>query len=472
MQERFSVLSFADAHRSESRKDGSGADPHALREEEQTSWFRDLIEEIRGELAAPRGRTEEERHAYTDSLNRAVIGYEQDRRRMMAIIQDLLARRRIHRPPPASVRNATLAEAIFAEIVGWSVLEPVLKHREGLEEIQVVGERIFEVRGGTPVQSNQQFQSVRDLERLQQNLVLFNKDSLHIRKKWAEVALLDGSRVTMTGWGFTSAPTLTIRFYAASAYELDKLADPELATMNDRMAGLIRLLLRSCFNMVITGSTNSGKTTLIKAMIRELPDHERLVTIESRYELMIKRDFPNKNVIEYEVDEEDPKHDGAQAFKLALRQSPKRICHAEIRDKDANMYVRACTRGHDGSVTTVHASTLEDAPEAIADMCMMDERGMDPERLVRRIAEYVTHIGLEMAIVNGKRKLVRIGEFEYKDGAVRVRDWVRYSYADDRWLFPMCVSSKAMDRLARFDPAGFREMNGWLKEVRHASDHK
>jgi pilus assembly protein CpaF len=468
MQERFSVLSFADRQRSESRIDGEKS--VLLQNEEQVAWFKDLIEEIRGELSAPRGRTEEERQSYTDILNRAVIGYEEDRRRMMAIVQDLLTRRRIHRPPPPSVRYASLAEAVFAEIVGWSVLEPILQKREGLEEIQVVGERIFEVRGGLPVPSHQQFRSIRDLERLQQNLVLFNKDSLHVRKKWAEVVLLDGSRVTMTAWGFTSAPTLTIRFYISAVYVLDKLAESKFATINDRIARVIRILLKGCFNMVVTGSTNSGKTSLIKAMIRELPDHERLITIESRYELMIKRDFPGKNVIEYEIDEDDPKHSGAQAFKLALRQSPKRICHAEIRDGDANMYVRACTRGHDGSITTVHVSSLEDVPEAIADMCMMDERGMDPGRLVRRIAEYVTHIGLEMVIVEGKRRLSRIGEFEFSDGHVRVRDWVRYSYEEDRWLFPMQVSPKAMDRLARFDQPGLVELSKWLKEERNALD--
>lgn len=462
MQERFSVLSFADRHRLESGKAGDKSGP--CREEEQAVWFRDLIEEIRGELAAPRGRTEEERQSYTDTLNRAVIGYEQDRRSMMAVIQDLLARKRIHRAPPSSVRYASLPEAVFAEIVGWSVLEPILERREGLEEIQVVGERIYEVRGGIPVPSSRQFGSVRELERLQQNLVLFNKDSLHARKKWAEVALLDGSRVTMTGRGFTSVPTLTVRFYTSAVFELDKLASPGFATVSVRMAGIIRLLLESCFNMVVTGPTNSGKTSLIKAMIRELPDHERLVTIESRYELMIRRDYPNKNVIEYEIDEDDPKHSGAQAFKLALRQSPKRIVHAEIRDQDANLYVRACTRGHDGSVTSVHVSALEDVPAAIADMCLLDERGMDAGRLVRRITEYVTHIGLEMALVEGKRKLVRIGEFEFKNGSVHVRDWVRYSHGKRRWDYPMNVSPRALERLARYGHSGFGEPDRQLRE--------
>ncbi|MDF2926652.1 MAG: secretion system protein [Paenibacillaceae bacterium] len=462
MQERFSVLSFADRHRSQAEKDRAvSREPARHQETGHDAWYRDLVDEIRTEIAAPRGRTEEERQAYTDALNRAVIGYEDARRTIMGIVMDLLTKKRVHRPPPAASGSPTLPEAVFAEIVGWNVLECLLKQKEGLEEIQVVGESVFEVRGGKPSLSKIRLPSLKDLDRLQQNLVLFNQDSLHIRKKWAEVTLLDGSRVTMTGMGFTSAPTLTIRFYTTALYELDRLADPEYGTLSQSMVKLLLILIRCCFNMVITGPTNSGKTSLIKAMIREMPDHERLVTIESRYELMVKRDFPNKNCVEYEINEDDPRHSGAQAFKLALRQSPKRICHAEIRDEDANIYVRACTRGHDGSITTVHVSSLEDAPEAIADMCMMDGRGMDPARLVRRIAQYVTQVGLEMALVNGQRKLVRIAEFEYRDEAVYARDWVRYDFIRQRWDYPLSFSPKALERMARFDPEGLRVLQSW-----------
>lgn len=462
MEKKFSVLSFAEIRRQE-------ADAHPGLEkqswpEEQSKWFRELVEDIRSAIAAPRGRTEEERQAYTDMLNRAVIGYEQDRRGIMGVIQDLLAQKRIHRGPPEGSRYTTLQEAIFAEVIGWNVLETVILNKGGLEEIQVIGERVFEVRNGIPAPSDVRFTSVRDLERLQQNLVLFNKDSLHVRKRWAEVALLDGSRVTMTGMGFTSAPTLTIRFYSSAVFELSRLAQPQYGTMTEPMMELLLLLIRCCFNLVVIGPTNSGKTSLIKALIREMPDHERLVTIESRYELMIRRDFPAKNCIEYEIDEDDPRHSSAQAFKLALRQSPKRICHAEIRDEDANIYVRACTRGHEGSVTTVHASSLEDAPEAIADMCMLDNRGMDPVRLVRRIAGYVTQVGLEMALVNGRRKLVRVGEYEYRKDTVHIRDWVRYDYTTGNWTYPMDVSQRAVDRICRHDPDGLAALQQ-LKEA-------
>ncbi|MFC5446730.1 ATPase, T2SS/T4P/T4SS family [Paenibacillus aestuarii] len=416
--------------------------------------FYQWVQDIRSELVMVKGRNEEEKQHYNETLNRAILGYEEERGQLLAIIHDLVAKRRLTDIPPRASGYATLPEAIFAEIIGLNVLELILKQRDGLEEIQVVGQRIFEVRSGMPVPSVYMLPSVRELERIQQNLVLFNQDTLNPRKRWAEVVLRDGSRVTMTGFGFTAEPTLTIRFYTVKRFDLATLAGPELATMNVRMKDLLLCLIRSYFNIVVIGPTNSGKTNLIKAIIAEMDDHERIITIESRFELYLKRDFPLKNVVEYEIDDQDGRHDGAQAFKLALRQSPKRICHAEIRDDDANLYVRACTRGHEGSITSVHVNELEDVPDAITDMCMLDGRGMNPDRLTKRITEYVTQIGLEMAVVQGKRKLVRIGEYSYENNEVRVRDLALYDNITDRWTFPGKLSHRASHRIAKYDQAG------------------
>ncbi|MBM7565271.1 ATPase, T2SS/T4P/T4SS family [Paenibacillus sacheonensis] len=328
-----------------------------------------------------------------------------------------------------------------------NVLELVLREREGLEEIQVVGTSIFEVRDGAALPSPFAFASLREVERIQQNLVLYNNDRINPRKRWAEVMLRDGTRVTMTGFGFTAKPTLTLRFYTVRRFELAQLSEPDYGTLSDRIRFMLLAALQARFNIVVIGPTNSGKTNLIKALIGELPDEERLVTIEGRHELMLQRDFPAKNVIEYEVDEEDPLHRSAQAFKLALRQSPQRIVHAEIRDEDANIYVRACTRGHAGSMTTLHASALEDVPEAIADMCLLDGRAMSPERLTKRIAEYVTQLGIEMRLVAGRRRLVRLGELGWENGETAVREWAVYDEGSGEWRYPQLPSAGALAKL-------------------------
>ncbi|MHA6480513.1 ATPase, T2SS/T4P/T4SS family [Paenibacillus sp. strain BS8-2] len=406
-----------------------------------------LIEDIRSYLSAPRGLTEEERRAYGETLNRAVLGFPQDREQVLAMIEERLIRLRVHHVEGWSHPYATLAEALFAEVVGLHILELVLANREGLEEIQVVGTRIYEVRGGIPELSRYSFGELKDVLRIQQNLVLFNNDRITPRKKWAEVMLRDGSRVTMTGFGFTASPTLTIRFYTMRTFSLSALAAKPYRTMNDKMVELLRAVLAARFNVVVIGATNSGKTNLIKAMIGELPDEERIITIEGRFEMMLGRDFPGKNIIEYESSEEEGIHSPEQAFKLALRQSPQRIVHAEIRDGDANIYVRACTRGHSGSLTTVHANTLEDVPEAITDMCMLDKRAMNAERLAKRITEYVTEVGIQMKVVSGRRIMSRIGELCWENGEAVVRDWAVYDEHNDEWRLGGTPSEKKARRL-------------------------
>lgn len=458
-ENRFSLISFAREVKQNRRQEQSQRSVSSRHGGGRQREFRELVDEIRSELVQMQGRTEEEKKEFSELLNRAVLGFREQRNILLAKIQDMLIKKGKHDAFPAPGNYSTLAEAIFAEVIGLNVLELVLKSKEGLEEVQVVGRRIFEVRGGRAYPSPYRFESVRDVERIQQNLVLFNQDVLNRKKRWAEAMLSDGSRVTMTGFGFTGEPTLTIRFFTRNYFPLDELCRPELGTIDETILFLLRTVLKSRFNLVIIGATNTGKTNLIKSLVAELPDSERIVTIETRFELQLKRDFPDKNVIEFEVDEEDPLHSSRQAFKLALRQSPERIIHAEIRDEDANIYVRACTRGHEGSMTTVHVSSLEDAPDAIADMCMLDGRGMNPDILRRRIAEYVTQIGIEMANVDGQRKVVRIAEFSVRDEKIQVTDLVRFDYQRRRWLTYGPFSKKAAERILKHDRDSYER---WL----------
>src|SRR5699024_9321544 len=133
----------------------------------------------------------------------------------------------------------TLAEAVFAEVIGLNVLELVLKAKEQLEEVQVVGPLIYEVKGGIERLSPFRFDYIQDVERIQQNLVLFNKDVLNQTKRWAEVMLSDGSRVTMTGFGFTAEPTLTIRFFNRHQFHLFGLCETPYETLDEDVMNIL-----------------------------------------------------------------------------------------------------------------------------------------------------------------------------------------------------------------------------------------
>ncbi|WP_168119830.1 CpaF/VirB11 family protein [Paenibacillus sp. HB172176] len=448
-RKKFSVSQFTSRMQQEQMGQERVKSQYPEGEQPDSEQFERLADEIRSSLSAPRGLNDEQRRQYSETLNRAVLGFAQERNQMLAIIEDRLQRMRMHSIAGHAGPFASLAEALFAEVIGLNVLELVLADKEGLEEIQVVGTSIYEIREGEALPSRYSFEHQKDVERIQQNLVLYNNDRINPRKRWAEVMLRDGSRVTMTGFGFTAVPTLTIRFYTVRSFRLQSLAEQPYRTLDARMVDMLQAVLAARFNIVIIGPTNSGKTNLMKALIAELPDNERLITIENRFEMMLGRDFPSKNIIEYETSEDDPAHASSQAFKLALRQSPKRIIHAEIRDDDANIYVRACTRGHSGSMTTVHANRLEDVPEAITDMCMLDGRALNPERLVKRITEYVTEIGIEMRLWKGRRIISRISELHWHGGEVAVADWAWFDESSEEWSVTDSPSNKFGARMKR-----------------------
>src|SRR5690625_1789351 len=152
--------------------------------------YQRLIDDIRSELVQLQGRTEEEQKQNSELINRAVLGFEEERLMLLAMIQDMLIQKRVHdEVPPERSTYHTLAEAVFAEVIGLNVLELVLKAKEQLEEVQVVGPLIYEVKGGIERLSPFRFDSIQDVERIQQNLVLFNKDVLNQTKRWAEVML-------------------------------------------------------------------------------------------------------------------------------------------------------------------------------------------------------------------------------------------------------------------------------------------
>lgn len=428
--------------------------------------FMEIVDDIRAYLVDHRAESEEEQIAYSTALNRAVLGYSRERQAFLAMIQDRLAARRLHHLRPLSTQYATMAEAVFAEVIGMNVLESVLRDKEDLEEVQVIGTRIFEVRQGRARRSAYSFRSVEEVERLQQNLVLYNRDAINTRKRWAEVSLPDGSRVTMTSFGYTREPTITIRFFPVQVVKLDDLIQEPYHTLNEDASLLLKAFVSARLNLIIIGATNTGKSHLLKALIAEIPDEQRIVTIEQRCELLLGRTFPEKNIVEFETSDEDGVRLGEQAFRLALRQSPERIILAEIRDQEANLYVRACTRGHMGSMTTAHVNTLEDVPDAITDMCMLDKRGMNPERLRRRIARFVTQIGIEMQLVQGMRKIVRIAEISELDGQILVRDLIAYDADSDTWRAVQRISSESSEWIKRHAPEAYSRLRqrGWVTD--------
>jgi type IV secretion system protein VirB11 len=165
-------------------------------------------------------------------------------------------------------------------------------------------------------------------------------------------------------------------------------------------AAFMRLAVRSRKNILVSGPTGSGKTTWTKALIREIPSHERLITIEDARELVLDR-HPNHVRLFYSKDDQGvaritPK----QLLECCLRMKPDRILLAELRAGEAFDYLRNVNSGHPGSITSIHAASAELAFEQLVLLVKQNPGGRDLARsdiksLLYLLIDVVIQFGVE-----------------------------------------------------------------------------
>jgi type IV secretion system protein VirB11 len=239
------------------------------------------------------------------------------------------------------------------------------------------------------------------LETLGNSIANFTKQKLNEESPICSCSLPSGERVQVVSPPACDQGTysITIRKPSTRTFSLDDLsagglfehtriaaarssdADAELLAL--RNAGdwpaFLELAVKAKKNIMISGATGSGKTTLSKALIRLIPEHERLLTIEDTRELEV----PHRNRVHmmYSKDGQGQAKVGPkQLLEASLRMRPDRILLQELRDGTAFFYLRNVNSGHPGSITTVHADSAELAFEQLTLLVKESEGGRDLER--------------------------------------------------------------------------------------------
>jgi len=181
----------------------------------------------------------------------------------------------------------------------------------------------------------------------------------------------------------------TLEDYEASGMFKGILSDTNALSDSDRelldlhaarsWKAFLRCAVVNKKNILVSGATGSGKTTFAKALIREIPDHERILTIEDTLELVIPQ--PNHVRLIYSKDGQgQAKLSVRQLLESALRMRPDRILLQELRDASAFYYLRNVNTGHSGSITTIHADSALLAFEQLALLVKESEAGRDLKR--------------------------------------------------------------------------------------------
>ena len=310
-----------------------------------------------------------------------------------------------------------LFEAIVAEILGFGPLERYL-NMDGVTEIMVNGPKdVFIERNGKIERVNVAFEDNAHVLRIIERIVAPLGRRIDESSPLVDARLPDGSRVNAVVPPVAlNGPTLTIRRFAKIPLSAERIV--ELGTITQEAMTFLQACVVARLNVVISGNTASGKTTLLNILSANIPDGERIITIENAAELQLRQE----HVVTLETRAANVEGRGQVTARdlviNALRMRPDRIIVGEVRGGEALDMLQAMNTGHDGSMTTGHANSTRDMLSRLETMVLM--AGMDlPHRAIReQIASAIDLVVHEDRMRDGTRKVVSISEVQGMEGDV------------------------------------------------------
>ncbi len=352
----------------------------------------------------------------------ASLTMAQRRARLEKVSGHLIAR---EGPVLSAGERAALIRRVVDEALGLGVLEPLLAD-ESITEIMVNGpDHIFVERAGEVQRIDTTFTSVEQLYQTIDRIVALVNRRVDESSPMVDARLPTGERVNVIIPPLSLAgPILTIRRFPR-AYTIEELA--EGGAMDAPTGMLLASFVRARMNLVISGGTGTGKTTMLNAMSAFVPGDERIVTIEDAAELQLQQE----HVIPLES--RPPNIEGKGQITIrdlvrnALRMRPDRIIVGEVRGGETLDMIQAMNTGHDGSLVTVHANSADDAVYRLQTLASMSDVKLPYEAIrdqINNAIDVIVHLTRgpdgsrrigEISVVAGRREdfgLKRVMRFQ------------------------------------------------------------
>lgn len=313
--------------------------------------------------------------------------------------------------------RARLVRAAQADLLGLGPLDPLLAD-ESVSEIMVNGpDQIWIERNGKLFETDARFQDDNHVRRIIERIIAPLGRRCDEASPMVDARLPDGSRLNAIIPPLClNGPSLTIRKFSKKP-----LTSQDLVTRGAASAELMEFL-RACvlgkLNMIVSGGTGTGKTTMLNVLSSFIPNDDRIVTIENAAELQLQQ----RHVITLESRPANIEGRGEISIRdlmvNSLRMRPDRIVVGECRSGEALDMLQAMNTGHDGSMTTLHANTPRDAIARMETMCLM--AGMDlPARAIReQVAAAINVIVQLERMQDGSRRISKISEITGMEGEV------------------------------------------------------
>jgi pilus assembly protein CpaF len=328
--------------------------------------------------------------------------------------------------PLSGVEKQRLLNEIMDEIFGLGPIEQLLLDRT-ISDIVINGpHQIFIERHGLLESTDIKFTDEAHLLQVIQRIAARVGRRIDQSSPMLDARLLDGSRVnaiirplSLTG------PAVSIRRFGTMPLSLDALIGKD--TMAPEMAEFLKACVTCRLNILISGGTGSGKTTVLNVLSKWIPSGERVITLEDAAELQLQRE----HVVSLETRPPNIEGQGEvtqrDLLRNALRMRPDRIIIGEVRGAEALDMLQAMNTGHDGSMTTVHANRPRDALRRIENMVSM--AGLNyPVHVIRdQVASALNVIIHLNRMIGGGRKVASVAEITGTEGdTIALQEIFRY----------------------------------------------
>lgn len=310
-----------------------------------------------------------------------------------------------------------LAEELVHDILGLGPLEPLLED-DTIADIMVNGpDKTFVERSGKVVLSGIRFRDTAHLMNICQRIATAVGRRIDESSPMVDARLADGSRVNIVFPPLAlDGPYVSIRKFGRKTIDFAKLI--EWKALTAPVARILEIASQCRLNVVISGGTGSGKTTMMNAMSRLIDVGERVVTVEDAAELQ----FQQPHVVRLETRPSSLEGKGEitqrDLVRNALRMRPDRIIIGEVRGAEAFDMLQAMNTGHDGSMSTIHANTTRDALTRIENMVQMGNMGLPAKAIRTQIVGAVDLIIQVARQRDGGRRVTQVTEVCGMEGEV------------------------------------------------------
>ena len=324
--------------------------------------------------------------------------------------------------PLSFAEREQLSREILDEIFGLGPLEPLLKDPTISDILVNRFDRVYVERAGKLEITGLSFKDNQHLMQIIDRIVSRIGRRVDESSPMVDARLQDGSRVNAIIPPLAlDGACLSIRRFGRDPITARNMLDNK--TLTEPMLELLSAVVKGRLNVIISGGTGAGKTTVLNVLSGYIPNSERIVTIEDAAELQLKQE----HVVRLET--RPPNIEGKGSVRMrqlvinSLRMRPDRIVVGEVRGEEAFDMLQAMNTGHEGSLTTVHANSPRDALARIENMVSMANLNI-PERAIRHQIASAVHAVVQVArLSDGSRKVITVSEVTGMEGeAIALQD--------------------------------------------------